>query len=143
MDILKMSYNQTNKIHNPFEGQELEKGLLQNPLKLVKDSIKAMEKADKALAIADQEFKIAATEASESASMLTLLSTRVGNVTMGLDGVTRNELRKIAKQQDRNMGKLKAMSKLINDLAQKSPFYTMLNVGVQLEMLDKKTKRRR
>ena len=138
-----MSYNQTNNIHNPFEGEELEKGLLQNPLKLVKDSIKAMEKADKALAVADQEFKIAAGEASESASMLTLLSTRVGNVTMGLDGVTRNELRKIAKQQDRNMEKLKAMSKLINDLAQKSPFYTMLNVGVQLDMLDKKTKRRR
>tara|TARA_R100001510_G_scaffold57772_1_gene67649 strand:- start:2229 stop:2645 length:417 start_codon:yes stop_codon:yes gene_type:complete len=138
-----MSHNQTNKIHNPFEGEELEKGLLQNPLKLVKDSIKAMEKADKALAVADQEFKIAAGEASESASMLTLLSTRVGNVTMGLDGVTRNELRKIAKQQDRNMEKLKAMSKLINDLAQKSPFYTMLNVGVQLDMLDKKTKRRR
>lgn len=138
-----MSHNQTNKIHNPFEDEELEKGLLQNPLKLVKDSIKAMEKADKALAVADQEFKIAAGEASESASMLTLLSTRVGNVTMGLDGVTRNELRKIAKQQDRNMEKLKAMSKLINDLAQKSPFYTMLNVGVQLDMLDKKTKRRR
>lgn len=138
-----MSHNQTNKIHNPFEGEELEKGLLQNPLKLVKDSIKAMEKADKALAVADQEFKIAAGEASESASMLTLLSTRVGNVTMGLDGVTRKELRKIAKQQDRNMEKLKAMSKLINDLAQKSPFYSMLNVGVQLDMLDKKTKRRR
>tara|TARA_R110002020_G_scaffold41033_1_gene120979 strand:+ start:1279 stop:1695 length:417 start_codon:yes stop_codon:yes gene_type:complete len=138
-----MSYNRTNKIHNPFEGKELKKGKLREPLRLAKHAIADMKEADTALALAAKHFRTAGISASESASMLELLSTRVGNVTMSLDKDTRNELRKLAKTQDTNAAKLKAIAKLLMDTGEKSPFYKALNVAVVLEKLDKSAGRKR
>lgn len=142
-----MSYNRTNKIHNPFEGEELEKSkgkmLLQEPLRLVKHAIADMKEADTALSLAAKHFRTAGISASESASMLQLLSTRIGNVSMSLDKETRNELRQLAKTQDTNAAKLKAIAKLLVDTGEKSPFYKALNVAVVLDKLGKSAGRKR
>ena len=138
-----MSYNQTNKIHNPFEGEQLEKGQLREPLRLVQHAIADMKDADKSLALAAKKFRNAGIAASESASMLQLLSTRVGNISMSLDKKTRNELRSLGKKQDINANKLKAIAKLLMETGETSPFYNALNVAVVLDKLDKSTGRKR
>ena len=135
-----MSYNQTyGKIN---KSEEVEKGKLREPLNLVKHAIEDMKDADVALATAAKKFRTAGISASESASMLELLSTRVGNMTMSLDKETRKELRLLAKTQDTNAAKLKAISKLLIDAGQKSPFYKALNVAVVLVKLDKSAGKR-
>ena len=59
-----MSYNQTNKIHNPFEGEELEKGRynlrpaegdLKSALNLVNSAIKSVQDSAKKMVEAREE----------------------------------------------------------------------------------------
>ena len=76
MDILKMSYNQTNKIHNPFEGEELEKRQKYNTKKLerqITDAMKNLRNASEAMNKATDTIKESAGKIAEAGNMLELL----------------------------------------------------------------------
>lgn len=138
MDILKMSYNQTNNIHNPFEGEELEKRQKYNTKKLerqITDAMKNLRNASEAMNKATDTIKESAGKIAEAGNMLELLKLYEE------DKKSRVEIRTGA-----NM--LRSVSRDINGMIlSKVPDFRIMDfameVGHVLESLDRINKRRR
>ena len=70
-----MSYNQTNKIHNPFEGEELEKGRfnLVNAEKQIGEAMRIIVKQAKNLNEAQRELRKASNKVNGAGNLVDVL----------------------------------------------------------------------
>jgi hypothetical protein len=125
-----MSYNQTNKIHNPFEGEELEKGRfnLGRAEKDISEAISAIFASAQKIRDANEDLKEAARDVYSSSQMIAALEIGIKVDPKRFDKGDAREIRSISTQ-------LKRISNQLKKEAESIPKFTSTEYNVGLAVI--------
>ena len=125
-----MSYNQTNKIHNPFEGEELEKGRfnLGRVEKDISEAISVIFASAQKLRDTHEDLKEAARDVYSSSQMMAALEIGIKVDPKRFGRGDARKIRSISSQ-------LKKMSEEIKQTAESIPKFTSTDYNVKLAVI--------
>ena len=122
-----MSYNRTNKIHNPFEGEELEKGRfnLNQAEKQIRQAVKIIDKEAK-------QVKESSSQLKKAANLVYGAGNFIEALTLSRHIAPKRSRPNDAKDARRMAKDLQRTSNELNTLSEKMPFFEPMEYLMEL-----------